>query len=99
MLSGSTGILTGSFMAVGIGDDCPILRRRDVELEPCFQIRLIETRKRHVRVHGNEKCVDVFAAVVLVLKARDGLSRRRNGCLEVDYDYVLVQLEQSGRKL
>src|SRR5436305_11605182 len=59
-----------------IGDDRPACRSYDFQAKAPFDVGLVETGKGHIGIHGDKQRVDVFAAVVLIFKARDGLARR-----------------------
>src|SRR6185437_12995009 len=63
------------------------------ESEAPLQIRLIEARKSHARIHGNEERVDVLLAVVFVFEARDRLARRSYRRNEIDGELVLARTQ------
>ena len=84
--------VAGHFGSVGY--DGPILRSEHFQLELRLQVRLVKTRKRHVSVHRNKQRVDVFAAIVLVFKARDRLASWSDRRREIDLHHVFAQLEQ-----
>ncbi len=58
--------------------------RVDVQSKPPFQIGLIKTRKRRTGIHRNKQRIEIFAAVVLVFVASDGLTRRPNWRVEFE---------------
>ena len=72
--------LAGTSLRLGfhgrIGDHCPAFRSSHFEMKAPFQIRLVEARKSHLRIHGNKERVEVLGVVVFVFKARDSFSRR-----------------------
>src|SRR6201999_3285910 len=71
-------------------------RRCDLELEAPFQVRLIEAGESHARVHRDEKRIEIFAAVVVIFKAGDGLAGGSDIRGEFDIDNVTARVERGG---
>src|SRR2546421_415014 len=71
-----------------IGDDRPACRSYDFQAKAPFQIRLVEAGKGHIGIHGDKQRVDVFAAVILIFKARDGLARRSDRSTKIHADDI-----------
>src|SRR5262249_5937459 len=95
---------SGALRAAGAGElgvryHGPVSGCVDRQGKFALQVRLIETRERHAGVHWDKKRVDIFAAVVFIFEASDGLAGRRYRGSEVNLDYVFADAQQLGRKL
>ncbi len=86
----------------GIADDGPCGRMVEIEGESGLQVGLVEAWKGHAGIHGDEQSVKVFAAVVLVFVARDGLAggsgvageRESEGVLTGDHGKIQMAVLQ-----
>ena len=65
-------------------------------MEAAFEIGLIETGEGHVRVHRDEKRVEIFGVVVFVLEARDGFSSRGDSGGEIHTDGIFAGVNGGG---
>ena len=70
--------------------------RGDAEFEAGFEVGLIEAGEGHARVHGDEEGVEVFAAVVLIFKTRDGFAGGSDVRGEFGFDGVGAGVEVRG---
>jgi len=62
-------------------------------MEAAFEIGLIETRERHVRVHGDEERIEIFGVVVFVFEARDGFTCRGDRSSEIHADSIFAYMD------
>ena len=81
----------------GIRNHCPVRRSRRVQRKTCLQIRLVEARKRLVRIHGNKQRVDIFAAILTVVIARNGAVGFSNARFKIEFDPILTRPQMSAR--
>src|SRR5690348_15802761 len=82
-----------------VRDRRPVPRGGELQAKTAFQIRLIEARKGHLRVHGNKQSVNVLRVVVLVLEARDGFSGCSDRRREIQADRVFSGMDGAGGQL
>ena len=58
----------------GVADDSPICGVIEIKDEAGLQVGLVEAGEGHAGVHGDEEGVEIFAAIVAVFVAGDGLA-------------------------
>ena len=85
-------------MPLGIRNDRPRGRRGGIQCEARFQIRLVEARKRHARVHRDEERVEIFARIDRIDHPRDRAVRRRDGGVEIQFHTILTRFQRTGRQ-
>src|SRR5215472_12657866 len=82
-----------------VGNDGPVFRSGEFQMEAAFQIGLIETGKGHLRIHGDKERVEVLGVVIFVFKASDGFSGWGNGGGEIDDNDILTGMNHVCRQL